>query len=174
MKFNEAFKLLIGHEGGFQNDYFDRGNWTSGIIGKGKRNGTKFGITAMSYPYENIRNLSLDRAREIYKRDFWDRLKLDDITPPVRFQVFDMAVNSGLRNAAKTLQRAVNATPDGKIGPLTLAKANKVPAAVLVARFAGQRLLFITGLRWWKRFGKGWARRIAHNLIKSGGSIPHG
>ena len=47
-KFILSFDRVIGHEGLFQNDRDDRGNWTSGKIGVGELKGTKFGIAAMT------------------------------------------------------------------------------------------------------------------------------
>ena len=56
MTFDEAFKLLIGHEGGHVNDARDPGGET------------KFGISKRVYPFEDIRNLTIERARAIYYR----------------------------------------------------------------------------------------------------------
>lgn len=73
MNFDTAFEKLIGHEGEFQNDPRDRGNWTTGVAGQGSNNGTKFGISAMAYPGEDIRNMTIERAKDLYKRDYWGR-----------------------------------------------------------------------------------------------------
>lgn len=85
-----AFERVVGHEGGFGADPKDRGNWTTGIIGQGQLNGSKFGISALSYPNVDIRNLTLDQAKAIYKRDFWDRGKADQYDPAISFQLFDI------------------------------------------------------------------------------------
>jgi lysozyme family protein len=66
----EALAQIFGHEGGFTQARTDRGNWTSGKIGVGYLKGTKFGVSAMSYPKLDIRNLTLDEAAAIYRRDF--------------------------------------------------------------------------------------------------------
>ena len=63
--FNLMFDKLIGAEGGFQNDPKDRGNWTSGIIGKGECKGTKYGVSAMAYPDLDIENLTIEQAKKI-------------------------------------------------------------------------------------------------------------
>ena len=68
LTFDQAFERLIGHEGNFTNDKDDRGNWTTGIIGKGQLKGTKYGISAMTYPQLDIKNLTLDQAKQIYKK----------------------------------------------------------------------------------------------------------
>lgn len=167
MNYDRAFQRLIGHEGGFQADPNDRGNWTTGKIGQGELRGTKFGISAMSYPGEDIRNLTLDRAKAIYRRDFWGPAGCDAVPDAVKFDLFDMAVNSGPVTAIKTLQRAAGVTPDGLLGPITLQALNSIPGPRLVARFNGQRLSLMADLKTWPVFGRGWAKRVAANLMEA-------
>lgn len=123
MIFDKAFEVLIGHEGGFTNDPKDRGNWTTGVVGKGQLKGTKYGISAMAYPNEDIKNLTLDRAKVIYRADFWDKVLADQLPEVVRFDLFDVAVNSSVVRAIKFLQRALGVSEDGRIGPATVAAA---------------------------------------------------
>ena len=148
-RFDAAFKALIDHEGGYVNHPKDPGGET------------KFGITKRSYPHLNIRDLTLDDARAIYRRDFWDRLQCDALPLAARFQVFDAAVNSGPGNAARWLQAAAGVAQDGLIGPATRQAVDAMHPAALVARFNAARLLFMTSLSTWPTFSRGWARRIA-------------
>jgi len=165
MTFEESFKVLIGHEGGYSDDRNDPGNWTGGIVGSGQLLGTKYGIAANTYPQEDIKGLTLDRAQQIYRRDYWDKLHADELPKQVRFAVFDAAVNSGTGQAAKWLQRAVGVRDDGIIGPGTLAAVRAMDQYKLAAVFIGQRLRFMADLKVFDRYGKGWSRRIADNLI---------
>lgn len=166
MDFDTAFDLLIGHEQGFTDDRADPGNWTGGKVGAGVLKGTKYGIAANTYPDLDIRQLTLAQAKAIYRRDWWDRLKLDQLPAAVRFDLFDAAVNSGRVQAAKLLQRAAGVADDGKIGPATIAAANAMDPEQLDARLSGYRLLFLADLQTWPHFGKGWVRRVATNLIQ--------
>lgn len=166
MKFDQAFDALIGHEKGFTDNPKDPGNWTGGRVGVGALKGTKYGIAASTYPSLDIRGLTLEDARAIYLRDFWERLELDQLPPEVRFDLFDTAVNSGVERAAQLLQRAVGTTEDGRIGPLTIAAARRLPGEQLDKRLNGHRLRFLADLKVWPDFGRGWARRIATNLIE--------
>ena len=166
MNFNQAFETLIGNEGGFTLDMRDRGNWTSGDVGVGELRGTKFGISAMSYPTLNIANLTVDDAKAIYKRDFWDKINAEKLPEAIRFDMFDMAVNSGIKAACTTLQRAVGTTPDGVIGPVTIACLATMNPELVDKRLAAQRLLFIADIPTWPSYGKGWVRRVAYNLMK--------
>lgn len=152
MNFDQAFERLIGHEGGYVNDPRDPGGET------------KFGISKRSYPAEDIKELTLERAKAIYRRDFWGVAGCDAVPDAMKFDLFDMAVNSGPVTAIKTLQRSAGVTPDGLLGPITLQALNSTPSPRLVARFNGHRLDFMTDLKTWSVFGKGWAKRVASNL----------
>ncbi len=165
MNFDQAFEVLIGHEGGFTDDPHDRGNWTTGIVGHGNLKGTKYGISAMSFPHLDIRNLTLDQAKSIYKRKYWHECHCDELPKNVRFRVFDVAVNSGVRTAIKLLQRAAKAKPDGWYGPNTRAAIKRMNPYQLSERLSGFRLMMVASLSSFRRYGRGWSRRIAKNLI---------
>lgn len=167
MTFDQAFERVIAHEGGYSNHPGDPGNWTGGKVGAGKLLGTRYGIAANSYPDEDIPNLTLERAKEIYRRDYWERVRADQLPAAVRFDVFDLCVNSGVSRAARLLQRACGAREDGVIGPATLAAAAAMPPHQLAARLAGHRLAFMADLPAWETFSRGWARRVAQNLMET-------
>ncbi len=152
MDFEQAFSELLKFEGGY----------TAGVGDPGGE--TKYGISKRAYPQLNIGTLTLDQAAAIYRRDYWGPAGCEAVPDALRMDLFDMAVNSGVKAAARCLQRAVGEDEDGVIGPHTLQAIQSMPAARLLARFAGERLEFMTGLPAWSTFGKGWARRIAANL----------
>jgi lysozyme family protein len=152
MNFDTAFEALIGHEGGFVDHPNDPGG------------ATKYGISKRSYPNEDIPNLTLARAKEIYRRDFWNAVKGDQLPYPVAFEVFDAAVNHGVGTAVRLLQKACGVSADGILGPVSLATAQAMDPLKFKCRFNGARLQFYTDLPNWQSFGKGWARRVANNL----------
>lgn len=164
MNFDEAFTRVLGHEGGYSGDSHDRGNWTTGVIGKGKLLGTKYGISAMSYPNLNIPDLTRGQAKAIYKRDFWDRVNGDSLHPALAYQLFDAAINHGPGNAIRMLQRAVVVADDGQWGPITKAVVDGSDTDDILKRFNAERLDFYTKLSTFPRYGKGWVRRVAENL----------
>ena len=151
MNFDTAFSRLIDSEGGYVNDPADPGGET------------KFGISKHSYPDVDIANLTLDGAKAIYLRDYWN--PLGDAHPAIKFQAFDFAVNSGIGTAIRKLQLAVGEADDGHWGPKSAAALAAMDLNDVLMRFAAQRLLFMTSLSTWGEFGKGWARRIAKNLL---------
>jgi len=153
VNFDLAFEKLIGHEGGYVNDARDPGGET------------KFGISKRAYPGEDIQCLTLDRAKQLYRRDYWDAVQGDNMPDAIRFDLFDAAVNSGVRQAVKWLQVAAKADADGIIGPKTMLAVRMADPQLLAKRFNGLRLRFMTDLKTWPTFGRGWARRIADNLM---------
>lgn len=174
MDFRRAFDRLIDHEGGFQNDPRDRGNWTGGAVGVGECRGTKYGISAAAYPHEDIAGLTLERAGDLYRRDYWRPAGCDVLPDLLRFDVFDAAVNSGVRAAIKLLQRAVGVTADGEFGPRTLRATQDMRPEALFVLFNVERLRWLSGLSAdkWVAFGRGLVRRVAWNLAAFPAGLP--
>ncbi len=162
--FEQAFAVVIGHEGTGDADPNDPGNWTGGRVGAGMLAGTRYGISAHAYPAMDIANLTLADARAIYRRDYWDRVSGDALPPPLALLVFDAAVNAGVGAAARWLQIAVLTVVDGVIGPHTIAavtaSVNATGGAALCSEFQARRTTFMAALPTWSRFGLGWARRL--------------
>lgn len=152
MEFNEAFERVIGHEGGYVFDKRDPGGET------------KYGISRRAHPDVDIAALTVESAGAIYRRDYWTPCQCDQLPAWARLHVFDAAVNSGVKQAAKWLQRAVDATPDGVIGAKTIAAARAADPFRTIGSITAQRLMFMTDLPTWPVFGRGWARRLANNL----------
>lgn len=150
MNFDKAFEIIIGHEGGYVNDHRDPGGET------------KYGISKRAYPAVDIYNLTLDQAKLIYKRDYWDAVDAESIPGVARLMVFDCAVNCGVTTARKLLQRAVGTKDDGVIGPKTRAAISATPD--IEQRFAGFWLQYYTDLKGFDTYGKGWVRRVANDL----------
>lgn len=162
--FDKAFDRLFAHEGEWTNDPRDRGNWTSGKVNEGECKGTKYGISAASYPNIDIRGLTVTGAREIYKRDFWDSLGLTSVPSVLVFQLFDSAVNHGIHATKRILQRGLALKDDGVIGPITQKALTSTDPNDICYRFLAERLAYMTGASTWEVYGKGWARRIGANL----------
>lgn len=151
MNFDDAFDRLLGHEGGYVNDPRDPGGETN------------WGISKRAYPNVDIKSLTKEAAKTIYRRDYWTPVRADELPDSVRFDVFDAAVNHGVLQSAKWLQRAAGAQPDGVIGAQTVASA-RAAGPQLAAHFNGYRLQFYTDSANWAVYGKGWTRRVAANL----------
>ena len=153
MDFDTAFHKLLGHEGGYVNHSQDPGGETNwGItIAVARQNG-----------YEgSMSSLPVGVAKEIYRKMYWNAVRADEMPSKLRYAFFDAAVNSGVSQAIKWLQRAVSVSPDGVIGPMTLRAVNSQNPNEVFERMLAQRLKFMASLSTWPAFGRGWARRIA-------------
>jgi lysozyme family protein len=167
--FDQAFAIVVGHEAGFTDNRADSGNWTGGTVGKGELKGTKYGISAASYPQLDIRNLTLDAAKAIYRRDYWDAMSCDEWAPGLALIVFDAAVNNGVGLATRLLQTAVGVPVDGIIGPVTRGAVLAADAAATATELHAQRIFFMAGLTAWRTFGLGWSRRLARLPAQAAG-----
>ena len=158
MNFDKAFDILMGHEGGYSNNPRDPGGETM------------WGITlqvARKHGYMGpMQDLPLTEAKRIAKIEYWDPVRADDLPEAIRFDAFDAAYHSGPRQSIRFLQRAVGTKDDGIIGPQTLAAVRAADPQLTDKRFNGHRLRFLADLKAWPDFARGWARRIAHNLIE--------
>ena len=159
--FDQAFEIVVGHEGGFTDNPKDKGNWDSGVIGQGNLKGTMHGISAAAYPGLDIKSLSLDDCKDIYKRDYWTKAGCDLLDPGLALIVFDAAVNNGVGAAVRWLQAAVGVTADGVIGPNTRAAIERADPLATLVEVHGQRMHHMAGLSTWGTFGRGWSRRLA-------------
>lgn len=175
-----ALQHTFGHEGGFQAMRADSGNWTGGKVGVGDLRGTKYGIAAASYPREDIRNLTVERAGFIYSRDFWGLSRCSDWKNQIIANLyFDFAVNMGQGTAARIMQRAINLAGwprapiavDGVIGPGTVRRLNEVDQTLLFVHLVGlghNRYVQIVDANPHKmQFLDTWAIRIKQNVQRS-------
>lgn len=152
--FPQALKQVLKYEGGKVDDPRDPGGRTA------------YGVTQDTYnawrekqglPDADVFSISQTDVAAIYRQEYWDRIRGDDLPAGVDFAVFDFAVNSGVARAARTLQGVVGVTQDGMIGPATI-QASRAYVALAVTN---KRLAFMQSLSIWATFGKGWAARIA-------------
>lgn len=124
---------------------------------------TKFGIAKASNPTVDIKALTWDQAKAIYKKKYWDPLSLDLVQPKVAVLIFDCSANHGPKQAAKFLQGAVGATEDGQVGPKTVQMVVSASEPDIVARVLDRRRRFFKFLVLNKptqvRFLAGWLSR---------------
>lgn len=179
-RFSAAFAIVVGVEGGFGADRTDAGDWTGGAVGVGVCAGTKYGISAASYPTLDIAALTLADAQAIYHRDYWTPIAGDALPAPLALVAFDAAVNQGVGCAARWVQSAAWVTRDGVIGPETLAAVAADDALDLLSEVVWLRDVSYRLDAGWPLYGHGWIRRLAKMAALSGtydrepaGHLPH-
>jgi lysozyme family protein len=151
MNFERAFAIILNSEGGYSNDPRDPGKET------------KYGISSRAYPNLDIKNLTIAQAEEIYRADYWDKCRCDEMPEGLKLPLFDSAVNQGSSRAIKLLQTALNLTPDGVIGPRTMERAHQEAGAA--ANFLTERVLHYASLPTFPTFGRGWVRRVMRLML---------
>lgn len=133
--FDRAFEIVIESEGGdkITEDADDPGGLS------------KYGISQRAYPKVDIRNLTLDSAKDIYLRDYWIPAGCDDLSTPLDIAVFSCAVNCGLSRARKILDSSTDAED-----------------------FRNNWIAFYKGLNR-PKYEKGWINRV-NNLYEKAGA----
>ncbi len=153
--YQEAITQVFKDEGGYTNDVGDPGGPTN------------WGITladAKLYwrPHatsNDVRIMPKSVAEDIYRKHYATPLCYDDLNPGVDYAVLDYGINSGIHRAARVVQRIINTTVDGWIGPNTVTKANKIDPKILINKIYDERMAFLKSLKTWSIFGNGWTRR---------------
>lgn len=155
--FEQCLAMVLKHEGGFVNHPKDPGGMTNlGVTRKVWEEWVGHSVDELT-----MRSLGPKDVAPLYKKNYWDKCRCDDLPRGVDFAVFDLAVNSGTGRAAKFLQNVVGVNVDGAIGPATLAAVSAMNPQQLASKICTKRLSFLQALPTWGTFGKGWGRRVA-------------
>jgi lysozyme family protein len=154
--FNEALKAILKHEGGYVNHPKDPGGMTNLGVTK------KVWEAWVGHPVgeKEMRALTPETVGPMYKKKYWDAVKADELPTGLDYLMFDFAINAGPGRAAKTMQKAIGTTPDGAIGPKTMAALKAADPTDLIAKFSMEKELFYKALPTFATFGKGWLRRV--------------
>lgn len=163
MQANLASDLVqvFGHEGGYDADPRDRGNWTSGVPGKGQLKGTKFGIASHVYPNLDIKNLTMAQAAEIYGRDYAPKVAYAQQPPGVDFTMLDIGINTGPARATKLEAAELGAPANAPATMLALAANQHPDKPKLIKGINARMLSFYRSLSTFVTYGRGWTARNA-------------
>lgn len=156
MSFERAFPIILKHEGG----YVDHPKDPGGATNLGITIGTLSHWLGRPATKAEVRALTPEKVAPIYRRNYWDAVRGDQLPRGLDLVTFDAGVNSGPSRGASWTQQAVGAKADGKIGSLTLAAVRKTATATAIKRATDFRLAFLQGLSHWSTFGRGWGRRV--------------
>lgn len=160
--YETCLRWVLAHEGGYVNHPKDPGG------------ATNRGVTQRVYDAWRRRNrvqtqsvatISDEEVRSIYRVQYWDQVRGDDLPDGVDYAVFDFAVNSGPSRAAKYLQRVAGVTQDGIIGNVTLAAVGRFNSDEVIRELCQDRMDFLRRLKTFGTFGKGWTRRVMGNAL---------
>lgn len=162
MNYDQAIERILPIEGGYVNNPEDPGGETNmGITWPTLHQAIGAGVVPAG---TTIAGLTRDQAKAIYKPLFWDAGHMDDYDGAIGYQAMDAAVNSGIGNANRFLQRAAGVADDGRIGPVSVAAIKAMPVPKVLALFIAERLEFERHLQAWRTFGAGWAGRAVADI----------
>lgn len=161
-RFETAFSIVLGHEGGYSNHPHDNGGPTN------------FGVTQETYDDwrrrsrqapRDVRKITPEEVRKIYREGYWDLVRGDALPPGLDVAVFDYAINSGPGRAVRALQRRLGVKVDGIIGPKTLRAIERLydhPDDLdrVIVGYIDARLAFLRRHEDWPHFKGGWTRRL--------------
>jgi lysozyme family protein len=160
----DAINKVLEHEGGFVDHKLDKGG------------ATNWGITQRVYEEfvgrpvskEEMKTMPKGNAIQIYKKNYWDKIKGDSIKDyAVAFLIFDAAVNSGVGNAVKLAQKIVGVVQDGGAGSKTVEAINKYDPNKFSQQYLSGRESFYKSIvdknPAQSVFLKGWLNRVKAN-----------
>jgi len=154
--YDKCLETILHHEGGYVNHPEDPGGETN--LGVTKRVYQEWGGT------KDMKDLTFDDVAPIYKKNYWDKMKCDDLPSGLDLCVFDFGVNAGPGRAAKYLQTLIGTVADGGIGPNTLAKlkeyTDETGVKETITNYQNDRQSYYEKLSTFKTFGRGWTRRV--------------
>jgi lysozyme family protein len=158
--FERALKVILRHEGGFVNHPRDPG----GMTNLGVTRATWEGWTGKKASEAEMRGLTHAKVAPVYRKNYWDKLRCDDLPPGLALCVFDFGVNAGPARAGRYLQRIAGAAQDGVVGPATIAAVKglvgRVGEAEAVRQYQEARRGYYRQLSTFATFGRGWLRRV--------------
>ena len=152
----KCLETILHHEGGYVNHPKDPGGETN--LGVTKRVYEDFGGT------KDMKDLTREDVEPIYKKNYWDRVKGDQLPQGLDLCVFDFGVNAGTGRAAKYLQTMIGTVADGGIGPNTLKKLDEYidehGLNETIKSYQVERQKYYESLSTFDTFGRGWTRRV--------------
>ena len=157
--FNAALEAVLAHEGGYSNHPEDPGG------------ATNRGVTQRVYDAwrkrqglrpRSVKAIAAEEIEAIYRAQYWDAVRGDELAGGLDYAVFDHAVMSGAVRAATHLQEVLRVNQvDGHIGEVTLGAAGRAKPRATIEALCDRRMRFLRALKTFKTFGKGWTRRVA-------------
>jgi lysozyme family protein len=167
----QAFEQMLASEGGFTDDERDKGN----KLPDGRKGSTMLGVTQFNWEnhighqvtHDQMRKLTPADVEPLYKKKYWDVVRADELPSGIDYLVFDLGVNAGPGRSIKLLQTAVGVTPDGGLGPISMAAVLAADPVELIEKFSIEKEAFYRGLDDFPVYGEGWLNRVAAVKVKA-------
>ena len=155
--FEKSLELVLQHEMGYVHHPLDPGGRTN--LGVTQRVWEDY--VGHKVDEQTMRNLTKELVAPLYRKEYWDAVHGDQLPSGADYLAFDFAVNAGAFRCIKTIQRALNITADGIIGPVTIKAIQDTNAEDFIEKFSNAKESFYRSLTNFPTFGKGWLNRVA-------------
>ena len=155
--FEFSLAQVLKSEGGYVNNPKDPGGET--MMGVTKAAWSTW-LKRTILPGE-MAKLTVADIIPFYKALYWDKAYCNQLPTGVDYMAFDAAVNMGVGQSIRLLQKSLGCVPDGVIGPNTMKAINDADTKTLIDKFSAQKEMFYRSLATFVTFGKGWMRRVA-------------
>ena len=158
---------MLQHEGGYIHHALDPGGRTN--LGVTQRVWEDY--VGHSVDEQAMRKLTKEMVAPLYRERYWNVCHCDDLPDGVDYLAFDFSVNAGSFRSIKTIQRALNITADGVIGPVTIKAIQDANAEEFINNFAAAKEVFYRSLSNFPTFGRGWLNRVAESKKTAEGML---
>ena len=165
--FEKSLELVLQHEMGYVHHPLDPGGRTN--LGVTQRVWEAW--VGYSVDEKEMRSLTKELVAPLYKSRYWDAVHGDQLPSGADYLAFDFAVNAGAFRCIKTIQRALNITADGIIGPVTIKAIQDTNAEDFIEKFSNAKESFYRSLTNFPTFGKGWFNRVAESKKAAEGML---
>ena len=170
-RFDLFFKRAVEHEGKVCEDVpGDNGGptkWgvTIGRLATIKRmKEPRRGTAAFEKLKAELFALSEAEIKTIYRQDYWDAVRADDLPPGLDYAVADFGLNSGPAKAVRSLQKLCGNAQSGRMDDETIAEASSGDTVDMIMRYCDERARFLNAIVAEKpkqgKFLKGWMSRV--------------
>lgn len=155
-RFPQCLAETLRWEGGWSNDPVDPGGATMEGVIQVEYNAYRQHNGLSS---QTVRQISNAELLDIYQHNYWLPMRCDGMPVGLDLLAFDFAVNSGVGQAVKSLQRVLGLAIDGHLGAVTMNAIAQAAPTQLVRSYMDERRRFLRNLKTFWHFGKGWMDR---------------
>ena len=138
--FEKSLELVLQHEMGYVHHPLDPGGRTN--LGVTQRVWEDY--VGHKVDEQTMRNLTKELVAPLYRKEYWDAVHGDKLPCGADYLAFDFAVNAGAFRCIKTIQRALNITADGIIGPVTIKAIQDTNAEDFIEKFSNAKESFFS------------------------------
>lgn len=168
--FDPCFNFTIGEEGRYSDTPRDPGNWSSGRVGIGTMIGTCWGISAptlIAWMGDNahlvtpdyMRALPIETAKDIYKKNYWDAMRCDELPVGIDLAVWDFGVNAGPAHSIAELLETMGLSPTATLDDTVINSLPNCKASDLINDLIDYHDWYYHRNRLFSVFGAEWLAR---------------